>query len=221
MLMTTLARFAARFKWPASRRGFRRDARGVAAIEAALIMPFAIALVGLLAIWAEGIAIQRKVTLTARTITDIVSQEASTVGPTELTKDLSASSAVFAPYPSKTLTMVVSEVLVTGSGDHRHRPVELRHLRPRHGAQRRRGASPALRGRRGGHLSHRRNGDLRLRAAGHRTDSRADAFARHDLSEPAPDDLNSLERFGLRRAPPVQAGRDFGPKVRAKSRATA
>jgi Flp pilus assembly protein TadG len=114
--MTALARLIARLKPPRRRRAFRPDARGVAAIEAALIMPFAIALIGLLAIWAEGIAIQRKVTLTARTITDIVSQEASSVGPTELTKDLSASSAVLAPYPNATLTMVVSEVLVTGSG---------------------------------------------------------------------------------------------------------
>jgi Flp pilus assembly protein TadG len=114
--MTALGRFAGFFRSPPLRRGFRRDARGVAAIEAALILPFAIALIGLLAIWAEGIAIQRKVTLTARTITDIVSQESGNVGPTNLKTDLSASSAVFAPYPNTSLTMVVSEVLVTGSG---------------------------------------------------------------------------------------------------------
>ncbi len=51
------------------------DDRGVAAVEAALIAPVAVALLGLLAIWAQGIAIQRKVTLTARTITDLVSQQ--------------------------------------------------------------------------------------------------------------------------------------------------
>ena len=41
--------------------------RGVAAVEAAIIAPVAVALLGLVAIWAQGIAIQHRVTLTDRT----------------------------------------------------------------------------------------------------------------------------------------------------------
>src|SRR5271157_1608870 len=58
-----------------TQRRWLRDEKGVAAVEAALIAPVAVALLGLIAIWAQGIAIQRKVTLTAHTITDLVSQQ--------------------------------------------------------------------------------------------------------------------------------------------------
>jgi Flp pilus assembly protein TadG len=56
-------------------RRWLRDEKGVAAVEAALIAPVAVGLLGLVAIWAQAIAIQRKVTLTAHTITDLVSQQ--------------------------------------------------------------------------------------------------------------------------------------------------
>jgi Flp pilus assembly protein TadG len=58
-----------------ARRRWLRDEKGVAAVEAALIAPVAVGLLGLVAIWAQAIAIQRKVTLTAHTITDLVSQQ--------------------------------------------------------------------------------------------------------------------------------------------------
>lgn len=56
-------------------RRWLREEKGVAAVEAALIAPVAVGLLGLVAIWAQAIAIQRKVTLTAHTITDLVSQQ--------------------------------------------------------------------------------------------------------------------------------------------------
>jgi Flp pilus assembly pilin Flp len=56
-------------------RRWLRDEKGVAAVEAALIAPVAVGLLGLVAIWAQAIAIQRQVTLTANTITDLVSQQ--------------------------------------------------------------------------------------------------------------------------------------------------
>ncbi len=65
-----------RFETP---RRWLRDERGVAAVEAALIAPVAVALLGLIAIWAQAIAIQRKVTLTAHTITDLVSQQGTPI----------------------------------------------------------------------------------------------------------------------------------------------
>ena len=59
----------------ATRRRWLRDQKGVAAVEAALIAPVAVALLGLIAIWAQALAIQRKVTLTATTITNLVTQQ--------------------------------------------------------------------------------------------------------------------------------------------------
>ncbi len=58
-------------------RRWLSDERAVAAVEAALIAPVAVGLLGLIAIWGQAIAIQRKVTLTATTITDLVSQQGS------------------------------------------------------------------------------------------------------------------------------------------------
>jgi Flp pilus assembly protein TadG len=59
----------------ATLRRWLRDEGGVAAVEAALIAPVAVGLLGLIAIWAQAYAIQRKVTLTAHTITDLVAQQ--------------------------------------------------------------------------------------------------------------------------------------------------
>jgi Flp pilus assembly protein TadG len=56
-------------------RRWLRNEQGVAAVEAALIAPVAVGLLGLIAIWAQAYAIQRKVTLAAHTITDLVSQQ--------------------------------------------------------------------------------------------------------------------------------------------------
>jgi Flp pilus assembly protein TadG len=56
-------------------RRWLRDEQGIAAVEAAIIAPVAVGLLGLIAIWGQAYAIQRQVTLTARTITDLVSQQ--------------------------------------------------------------------------------------------------------------------------------------------------
>jgi len=122
------------------------DDRGVAAVEAALIAPVAVALLGLLAIWAQGIAIQRKVTLTARTITDLVSQQGTqsnnacsvpsgnpstyaTVPKATVDNLLNNAANVLYPYVKpnsgtnpvtgtnvSNMTMVVSEINVDASG---------------------------------------------------------------------------------------------------------
>jgi Flp pilus assembly protein TadG len=99
-----------------AKRGFARDARGVAAVEAALLLPLAVVLLGLLAIWAQGIAIQRKVTLTARTVTDLVSQQPSPLKQSALDCLLDNASYVLSPYNTANMTMLVSEVQVTGVG---------------------------------------------------------------------------------------------------------
>ena len=101
-------------------RALRDDARATAAVEAALILPIALTMFALLIYGAEAFAIQRKVTLTARTVTDLVTQAAPTqmssgasvVVHATIDNDLCAASAVITPYDSTKLTMVISEVLV-------------------------------------------------------------------------------------------------------------
>ena len=101
-------------------RALRDEARATAAVEAALILPIALTMFALLIYGAEAFAIQRKVTLPARTVTDLVTQAAPTqmssgasvVVHATIDSDLCAASAVITPYDSTKLTMVISEVLV-------------------------------------------------------------------------------------------------------------
>ena len=105
-------------------RALRDDARGSALVEAALILPIALATFALLIYGAEGFAIQRKVTLTARTVTDLVTQAtptqynngASVVNHTAIDNLLCAAAAVIQPYSSSNMTMVVSQVKVDSTG---------------------------------------------------------------------------------------------------------
>jgi len=53
---------------------FQRSEEGIAAVEGALLLPVAIAVMGLVVYGGEGLAIQRKVTLASRTLADLVGQ---------------------------------------------------------------------------------------------------------------------------------------------------
>ncbi len=75
-----------------------RDERGVSAVEFAMILPLMVTLyLGGVEV-SQGISIDRKVTLAARTVADLTTQVTS-VTTTDLTDILKASSAVLAPYP--------------------------------------------------------------------------------------------------------------------------
>jgi len=127
-----------------TQRRWLRDENGVAAVEAALIAPVAVALLGLIAIWGQAIAIQRKVTLTAHTITDLVSQQGTqtasactapnssqeaSVNQSTVDNILNNAANVLYPYVKpdsgtnpvtgtnmSDMTMVVSEINVDSSG---------------------------------------------------------------------------------------------------------
>lgn len=110
----------------------REDCRGTAVVETALILPIAILVMALLVYGAEGFAIQRKVALTARTVTDLITQTtptsltqlsspqcagmASVMSHTAIDTDLAAASAVLTPYAAANMTMVVSQVEVNSNG---------------------------------------------------------------------------------------------------------
>jgi Flp pilus assembly protein TadG len=63
----------------------------------------------------QGIAADRKITLTARTIGDLVSQVPS-IGTPEMTNALNAAAAVIAPFPTSNLKVTVSSILIDPAG---------------------------------------------------------------------------------------------------------
>ncbi len=83
---------------------FAGDKRGMAAVEFAFIVPLMLALLFGMIDLASGVAIDRKVTLTARSLSDLVSQGAQ-VSQTDLKNFFGLGSAVMTPYPVTTATL--------------------------------------------------------------------------------------------------------------------
>ena len=95
-------------------RRFQSDKRGVSAVEFAMLLPLMITLyIGGVEV-SQAVAIDRKVTLIARTVADLIAQVTS-VNATDMTNILNASTAVVAPYPDTKLKIVVSRVDIDGS----------------------------------------------------------------------------------------------------------
>lgn len=90
---------------------FARDRRGLAAVEFALILPLMLLLFFGTVEFSSGVAVDRKVTLMARTLSDLTSQSIS-VADSDLTNFFSASVGIMTPYdPSPTKT-TLSEIYV-------------------------------------------------------------------------------------------------------------
>jgi Flp pilus assembly protein TadG len=95
--------------------GWVKDERGVSAVEFAMLLPLMLTLyLGAVEV-SQGIAADRKVTLTARTVADLVSQ-AQKVTNNDMTNSLNAASAVMAPYSTSNLKVVVSSVKIDAQG---------------------------------------------------------------------------------------------------------
>jgi Flp pilus assembly protein TadG len=95
--------------------GLAVDERGVSAVEFAMLLPLMLSLyLGSVEV-SQGIGADRKVTLTARTICDLVSQ-VSSIGNTDMTNALNASSSVMAPFPTSNLQVTVSSVKIDAAG---------------------------------------------------------------------------------------------------------
>jgi Flp pilus assembly protein TadG len=94
----------------------RRDQKGVSAVEFAMLLPLMVTLyLGAVEI-SQGVAINRKVTLTARTVADLASQ-ASTLSASDMTNLLNASASVVSPYEVSKLKVVVSQVKIDSNGN--------------------------------------------------------------------------------------------------------
>jgi Flp pilus assembly protein TadG len=91
------------------------DERGVSAVEFAMLLPLMLALyLGAVEI-SQGIGADRKVTLTARTIADLVSQVPS-INNADMSNSLNAAAAVMAPFPTTSLKVTVSSVTIDANG---------------------------------------------------------------------------------------------------------
>jgi Flp pilus assembly protein TadG len=86
---------------------FACDRRGVSAVEFALVAPLLIALyLGCVEI-SDGVAADRKVTLTAAALANL-SAQVTTITAADMTNILDASSAIIAPYSTNNLAITVS-----------------------------------------------------------------------------------------------------------------
>src|SRR5271166_1886800 len=100
-----------------SGRAFLADAGGLAAIELALILPFAAMLMSLVVYGGQAYWVQRKVTLAATTVADIFAQannvNTSTITAAELTQILAYPNLILYPYDASGVAVEVSQLLVT------------------------------------------------------------------------------------------------------------
>jgi Flp pilus assembly protein TadG len=79
---------------------FPNDESGVSAVEFAMLLPLMLTLyLGTVEI-SQAVGIDRKVTLTSRTLADLTSQ-VSSLSSSDMSNVLNASSAVIAPYESE------------------------------------------------------------------------------------------------------------------------
>ena len=103
-------------------RDLSSDTKAVAAVEFAIVVPFMLLLyVGGVEL-ANGMAINVKVTATAHSVADMVSQNTQ-ISAAQMQTILGASTAIIAPYPTtdskgkSLITVTVSEIATDGSGN--------------------------------------------------------------------------------------------------------
>jgi len=97
-------------------RDFRRGERGMAAVEFACVLPFM--LVAYLGSWevGDGVAIDRKVAITTRSVADLASRFTN-INNAAMSDILNGSASVIAPYSGGNLVVTVSQVSIDAQGN--------------------------------------------------------------------------------------------------------
>jgi Flp pilus assembly protein TadG len=101
--------------WSRARRFALRlvnDRRGVAAIEFAMILPIMLVLFLGTVEFSSVVAVNRKVSLIARTLSDLTSQSPGSVADNDIINFFMASNAIMTPYPSATAVGTLCELYV-------------------------------------------------------------------------------------------------------------
>ena len=102
-------------------RAFLADIKGLAAIEMALILPIALMLMSLVVFGGQAYTVQRKVTLAATTVANLLAQGnnngAATITAAELNQILEYPSLILYPYDPTNVVVVASQLLVTVSSN--------------------------------------------------------------------------------------------------------
>lgn len=106
-------------RWPltfGAMRRLRRDRRGVAAVEFALVVPVVIVIYALGFELAQASTVYRKLTDTTVQLANVTSQY-TTVTDTDTNTIFGASSQIMSPYSPAPLTIVLSEIVTDGSSN--------------------------------------------------------------------------------------------------------
>lgn len=90
---------------------FIRDRSGLAATEFAVIVPIMLVTFFGTVEFSSAVAVDRKVTLMARTLSDLTSQSAS-VGNTDMANFFAASTAIMTPYSTGPVHATISELYI-------------------------------------------------------------------------------------------------------------
>lgn len=103
-------------RWLTARLGiFRRDRRGVAAVEFALVLPLMLVMYIGMAVVTVGISIDRKLTIASRALADLAAQR-SRISDSEKDNIFAAASAVMAPYSPAGAELVLFSVYIDSKG---------------------------------------------------------------------------------------------------------
>ncbi len=98
-------------------RAFLADAKGLAAVELAMILPIALMLMSLVVFGGQAFGVQRRVTLAATTVANIFAQannvNTSTITAPELSQILAYPNLILYPYDGSGAAVVVSQLQVT------------------------------------------------------------------------------------------------------------
>lgn len=95
---------------------FLKDRRGVSAVEFALVLPLMLTLWLGTAEVSQGIGLDRKVTISARAVADLVAQVPS-INNAGMNDVLAATGTVLAPFSLSNAKIVVSQIKIDGNGN--------------------------------------------------------------------------------------------------------